>query len=82
MQNGLMIQGYQNHRLDSGFLTTQKDRQEADLKKFYLPAGHADFGLDLPSDYGILTYYDEEQTLTQMKIWEEVTKACNNGGAI
>ena len=34
MQNGLIIQGYQNHRLDSGFLTTQKDRQEADLIKF------------------------------------------------
>ncbi len=30
-----------------------------DLKKFYLP-DHADFGLDLPEDYGTITYYDNE----------------------
>ena len=36
-----------------------KDKQEADLKKFYLP-DHADFGLDTPADFGTLTYYDDE----------------------
>lgn len=36
-----------------------KDRQEADLKKFYLPKGHADFGIDAPEQYGTLIYYDE-----------------------
>ena len=40
------------------FVKAQKDRQEADLKKFYLP-DHADFGLDTPADYGTLTWYDE-----------------------
>ena len=36
-----------------------KDRQEADLKKFYLPKDHADFGMDSPEDYGTLIYMDE-----------------------
>ena len=36
-----------------------KDRQEADLKKFYLPMGHSDFGMDAPENYGTLTYYDD-----------------------
>ncbi|MBO4888104.1 MAG: Gfo/Idh/MocA family oxidoreductase [Firmicutes bacterium] len=40
------------------FVKKEKDRQEADLKKFYLP-DHKDFGMDLPENYGILTYYDE-----------------------
>ncbi len=39
------------------FVKREKDRQEADLKKFYLP-DRADFGLDLPEHYGTLTYYD------------------------
>ncbi|MDO4521206.1 MAG: NAD(P)-dependent oxidoreductase, partial [Erysipelotrichaceae bacterium] len=37
-----------------------KDRQEADLKKFYLPEGHPDFGVDTPDQYGTLRYYDED----------------------
>ncbi|MBQ9823927.1 MAG: Gfo/Idh/MocA family oxidoreductase [Solobacterium sp.] len=37
-----------------------KDRQEADLKKFYLPEGHSDFGVDTPDQYGTLRYYDED----------------------
>ncbi len=41
------------------FVKAEKDKQEADLKKFYLP-DHDDFGLDLPADYGILTYYDKD----------------------
>lgn len=36
-----------------------KDGQERDLKKFYLPEGHADFGMDTPEQYGTLIYYDE-----------------------
>ena len=39
------------------FVKVEKDKQEADLKKFYLP-DRADFGLDLPKDYGTITYYD------------------------
>lgn len=41
------------------FVKAEKDKQEADLKKFYLP-DHDDFGLDTPANFGILTYYDEE----------------------
>ncbi len=41
------------------FIKTKKDKQEADLKKFYLP-DHGDFGLDMPEDYGTITYYDNE----------------------
>ena len=41
------------------FVKVEKDQQERDLKRFYLPAGHPDFGLDEPSQYGILRYYDE-----------------------
>ncbi|MBQ9632321.1 MAG: Gfo/Idh/MocA family oxidoreductase [Lachnospiraceae bacterium] len=41
------------------FVKAEKDRQEADLKKFYLP-DHADFGLDWPQHFGTITYYDDE----------------------
>ena len=41
------------------FVKAEKDRQEADLKKFYLP-DHPDFGLDVPANFGTLTYYDED----------------------
>lgn len=40
------------------FVKEKKDKQEEHLKLFYMP-DHADFGKDLPSDYGTLTYYDE-----------------------
>ncbi|WP_124059270.1 Gfo/Idh/MocA family oxidoreductase [Vaginisenegalia massiliensis] len=40
------------------FVKAKKDRQEADLKRFYMPT-QADFGLDQPEDYGVLTYQDE-----------------------
>lgn len=36
-----------------------KDSQERDLKHFYLPAGHDDFGLDAPERYGTLRWYDD-----------------------
>jgi predicted dehydrogenase len=42
------------------FVKVEKDQQERDLKKFYLPAGHPDFGLDTPEQYGVLRYYDDE----------------------
>ena len=41
------------------FVKAKKDRQEADLKKFYLP-DHEDFGLDTPEDFGTLTYYGDD----------------------
>ena len=41
------------------FVKVEKDQQERDLKRFYLPASHPDFGLDEPSQYGVLRYYDE-----------------------
>lgn len=40
------------------FVKETKDKQEEDLKKFYMPS-NPDFGLDSPSDFGTLTYYDE-----------------------
>ena len=42
------------------YIKYEKDQQERDLKKFYLPAGHADFGLDTPEQWGTLRYYDED----------------------
>ena len=42
------------------FIKVEKDQQERDLKKWYLPAGHGDFGLDTPEQYGILRYYDDK----------------------
>lgn len=42
------------------FIKETKDRQEEDLKKFYLP-DHADFGLDRPQDYGVLSYMEDGQ---------------------
>ena len=42
----------------NGVFTKQsKDRQEEDLKKFYMPTND-DFGLDRPEHYGMLTYLD------------------------
>ncbi len=46
---------------DAGaYLKYEKDSQERDLKHFYLPAGHDDFGLDTPGQYGTLRWYDED----------------------
>ena len=49
------------------FVKAQKDLQEADLKKFYLP-DHADFGLDTPADYGTLSWYDEKGCYQECKV--------------
>ena len=45
-----------------------KDKQEADLKKFYLPQGHPDFGKDLPEEYGTLIWYDDEGQYHEEKV--------------
>ncbi|MBR2214699.1 MAG: Gfo/Idh/MocA family oxidoreductase [Selenomonadaceae bacterium] len=50
------------------FIKAEQDRQEADLKKFYLPQGHEDFGMDLPEHYGTLIYYDQEGGYHEEKV--------------
>ena len=45
-----------------------KDRQEADLKKFYLPLSHPDFGLDTPHEYGTMIYYDDDRVYHEEKV--------------
>lgn len=57
------------------FVKADKDRQEADLKKFYLP-DHDDFGLDTPDYFGTLTYYDDEGHFHEEKV---ETVAGDNG---
>lgn len=53
------------------FVKEKKDRQETDLKKFYLP-NNPDFGLDTPEDYGVLTYMDENGVYHEEKVVSEV----------
>ncbi len=53
------------------FIKAEQDRQEADLKKFYLPAGHADFGVDAPENYGTLIYYDDAGNYHEEKVVSE-----------
>ncbi len=48
-----------------------KDRQETDLKHFYLPKGHPDFGVDTPKDYGTLIYYDDQNVYHEEKVISE-----------
>ena len=52
------------------FIKAKKDRQEEDLKHFYLP-DHADFGLDRPEDYGSLTYLDDQGNYHQENVVSE-----------
>ena len=52
------------------FVKPEKDRQEADLKKFYMPE-HSDFGMDLPEHYGTLTYYDADGAFHEEKTVSE-----------
>lgn len=42
------------------YIRRDKDQQERDLKHFYLPVGHDDFGLDAPGQWGTLRYEDAE----------------------
>lgn len=53
------------------FVKQTEDRQEEHLKLFYLPKGHADFGVDLPQHYGTLTYIDEEGVYHEEKVVSE-----------
>lgn len=53
------------------FIKLGKDRQEYDLKHFYMP-DHADFGVDQPADYGTLTYADAAGTIHEEKVVSEV----------
>ena len=50
------------------FVKVEKDQQERDLKHFYLPAGHPDFGLDAPEQWGTLRYFDEDGTMHQERV--------------
>ena len=50
------------------FVKVEKDQQERDLKKFYLPAGHPDFGLDTPEQWGTLRYYDEDWRMHEERV--------------
>lgn len=54
------------------FVKQTKDRQEEHLKVFHLPKGHADFGIDLPEHYGILTYLDDEGKYHEEKVTSAV----------
>lgn len=49
------------------FVKETTDKQEQDLKHYYLPANH-DFGEDLPADYGTLIYYDSEGVYHEEKV--------------
>ena len=50
------------------FVKVEKDQQERDLKHFYLPAGHPDFGLDTPEQWGTLRWYDEDGAMHQERV--------------
>lgn len=49
------------------FIKEKKDKQEEHLKLFYMP-NHDDFGVDLPSEYGTLTYYDDNDVYHEEKV--------------
>lgn len=49
------------------FLKEKKDKQEEHLKLFYMP-DHDDFGVDLPHEYGTLTYYDDNDIYHEEKV--------------
>lgn len=53
------------------FVKQDVDRQEIDLKHFYMP-DHDDFGIDRPEDYGTLTYLDDSNQYHQEKVVSEI----------
>ena len=53
------------------FVKATKDRQEYDLKHFYMP-NHADFGIDQPENYGTLTYIDDAGQYHEEAVVSEV----------
>ena len=52
------------------FVKQSDDKQEADLKKFYMP-GQPGFGTDTPEEYGILTYVDDAGVFHEEKVVSE-----------
>ena len=52
------------------FVKESKDRQEEDLKHFYMP-DNADFGLDRPVHYGLLTYLDQQGQYHEERVVSE-----------
>ena len=50
------------------FVKVEKDQQERDLKKFYLPVGHDDFGLDTPEQWGTVRWYDDEWHMHEERV--------------
>lgn len=50
------------------YIKGEKDQQERDLKHFYLPAGHDDFGVDSPDQYGTLRYLDDDGVLREERV--------------
>lgn len=63
---------FEVYGLRGTFIKAEPDRQEADLRKFYLPFGHADFGIDLPEHYGTIYYYDDAGEYHEEKVKSEV----------
>ena len=55
------------------YLKMEKDQQERDLKHFYLPAGHPDFGQDSLEQYGLLRYVDETGAMREERVPSERT---------
>lgn len=53
------------------FVKQTKDRQEEHLKLFHMPT-NADFGIDLPEHYGVLTYIDDQGQYHEEKVVSEV----------
>ena len=52
------------------FVKAEQDRQEADLKKFYMPS-NPDFGIDQPENYGTIIYYDDDKVYHEEKVISE-----------
>lgn len=50
------------------YIKMGKDLQERDLKHFYLPSGHDDFGLDAPDDYGTIRYLDDSGAMREERV--------------
>lgn len=53
------------------FVKETKDRQEDDLKHFYMPSNE-DFGVDSPEHYGTLTYMDDNNQYHEEKVISEI----------
>lgn len=50
------------------YLRWEKDQQERDLKRFYLPAGHEDFAAEKVEQWGTLRYLDDEGVLHEERV--------------